>query len=34
MQMDAEKRYKKAMNAIGQSLRPIICNRGKTPGWG
>jgi hypothetical protein len=24
MQMDAEKRYKKAMNAVGQSLRPIL----------
>ena len=24
MQMDAEKRYKKAMNSIGQSLTPIL----------
>ena len=24
MQMDAEKRYKKAMNSVGQSLRPIL----------
>ena len=34
MQMDAEKRYKKAMNAIGQSLRPIIfyvCCRASRP---